>query len=252
MAGFNIDEFNSRISESGGLTRNNKFRLVITPPAIMSAIPAEKKTEALTTVINGARYLEFFCYAASIPGVALNTHEVRRYGYGPIEKKPFNIGFRDITLSLYFDNQRRNYDFLQLWMSTIFNHDPRSGIDNIFIVDYKENYASTIELFVYDDSGVLIAKYVMTEAFPIQIGDMPLNWADTNNILKIPVTFTFYNFYNEFQWNPDGLYDTLTADYRGKTGSNFQNNTIVGKPQQNNIQGNNEVPVDNNNTMMGF
>jgi len=53
-------------------------------------------------------------------------------------------------------------------MSTIFNHDPRSGIDNIFIVDYKENYASTIELYVYDDSGVLIAKYVMTEAYPIK------------------------------------------------------------------------------------
>jgi len=57
---------------------------------------------------------------------------------------------------------------------------------------------------------------------------MPLNWADTNNILKIPVTFTFYNFYNEFQWNPDGLYDALTGVTRTA-------------PKINQIDGNNNI-----------
>jgi hypothetical protein len=204
--GFNIDEFKSRVTDAGGVIKNNKFRLVITPPYILTA--QTQKSEALKTILDGNRYIEFFCYAASIPGVALNTHEVRRYGYGPAEKRPYNASFRDITLSLYFDNRRRNYDFLQLWIESIFNTDPRAGIDNIFITDYKENYASTLELYVYDDGGVLTAKYVMTEAFPIQIGDMPVSWADTNNLLKIPVTFTFYTFYNDFQFNP-GLYDTL-------------------------------------------
>ena len=50
----------------------------------------------------------------------------------------------------------------------------------------------------------------MTEAFPIAIGDMPVNWGDTNNLLKIPVTFTFYTMYDEFQWLASGLYDRLT------------------------------------------
>jgi len=100
--------------------------------------------------------------------------------------------------------------FLSHRIETIFTHDARNTIDDLFIVDYKENYASTLELFVYNDAGILIAKYVMTEAFPIAIGDMPVNWADTNNLLKIPVTFTFYTMYNEFSWLESEYYDRLT------------------------------------------
>ena len=210
MPGFNVDEFRSRVSDAGGLTRNNKFRLVVTPPQIFTGIAPDKRTTTLQQTISHAKYLEFFCYATSIPGLALNTHEYRRYTYGLAEKRPVAVQFRDITLSIYFDNQRRNYDFFKSWIETIFTHDARNTIDDLFIVDYKENYASTLELFVYNDAGILIAKYVMTEAFPIAIGDMPVNWADTNNLLKIPVTFTFYTMYNEFSWLESEYYDRLT------------------------------------------
>ena len=210
MPGFNIDEFTSRVKDAGGLTRNNKFRLVVTPPQILTGIAPNRRDAALQQMISHSKYLEFFCYSTSIPGLALNTHQYQRYTYGPAEKRPVNVMFRDITLSLYYDNQRRNYSFFKLWIESIFTHDARNSIDDLFIVDYKENYASTLELFVYNDSGILIGKYVMTEAFPIAIGDMPVNWGDTNNLLKIPVTFTFYTMYDEFQWLASGLYDRLS------------------------------------------
>ena len=210
MPGFNIDEFTSRVKDAGGLTRNNKFRLVVTPPQILTGIAPNRRDASLQQMISHSKYLEFFCYSTSIPGVSLNTHSYQRYTYGPVEKRPVNVMFRDITLSLYYDNQRRTYDFFKLWIESIFTHDARNSIDDLFIVDYKENYASTLELFVYNDSGILIGKYVMTEAFPIAIGDMPVNWGDTNNLLKIPVTFTFYTMYDEFQWLASGLYDRLT------------------------------------------
>jgi hypothetical protein len=37
----------------------------------------------------------------------------------------------------------------------------------------------------------------MDEAFPISMGDIPLNWGDTNSLIKIPVTFTFFTWRNE-------------------------------------------------------
>jgi hypothetical protein len=193
---FNVQNFVSRINEAGGLVQNNKFRLTITPPTILSS--SQKYNEdTKASITSGARTLEYFCASASIPGVNLNTHEIRRYGYGPMEKRPYSVSFADATFNIYFDAKRKNYDFFQTWVSSIMDYDVNNSTNSKFLLEYKSEYRSTIDLEVFDNSGFIVAHYVMDEAFPISIGDIPLNWGDTNSIIKIPVTFTFFTWRNE-------------------------------------------------------
>jgi hypothetical protein len=210
---FNISEFQSRINDAGGLTRTNRFRVEIGIPKIMNSLDGtsinlQVKNPALFNQLNSTqKYLEYFCEAAHIPGVALNTHEYRRYGYGSIEKRPFAATFTDITLTFLFDNKRKNYDFFQYWLNSINNYDYRSGISgessnkitglNLFELEYKDNYSTEVRIFLLDDTGNTVASYVMTEAFPIFVGDIPLSWNDTNGVIRIPITFTFYTWHNE-------------------------------------------------------
>jgi hypothetical protein len=194
---FNVQNFLSRVNEAGGLVQNNKFRLLVTPPPIFrSSNNYDEETKA--NLSDGARTLEYFCSSASIPGVNLNTHEIRRYGYGPMEKRPYSASFADATFNVYFDSKRKNYDFFQTWISSIMDYDVNNSTNSKFLLEYKSEYQSTIDLFVHDNTGVIVGHYVMDEAFPISIGDIPLNWGDTNSILKIPVTFTFFTWRNEF------------------------------------------------------
>lgn len=193
---FNVQNFVSRVNEAGGLVQNNKFQLLVTPPAILQS-STNYNDATKTNITSGARSLEFFCSSAAIPGVNLNTHEIRRYGYGPMEKRPYSVSFADATFNVYFDAKRKNYDFFQTWISSIMDYDVNNSTNSKFLLEYKSEYRSTVDLFVYDNSGFIVAHYVMDEAFPISMGDIPLNWGDTNSVIKIPVTFTFFTWRNE-------------------------------------------------------
>ncbi len=206
---FNVENFVARVNEAGGLVQNNKFRLLITPPPIFKS-SQNYNDEIKANLVDGARTLEYFCSSATIPGVNLNTHEVRRYGYGPMEKRPYSVSFADATFNIYFDSRRKNYDFFQTWVSSIMDYDVNNSTNSKFLLEYKSEYKSTIDLLVHDNSGFIVGHYVMDEAFPISIGDIPLNWGDTNSIIKIPVTFTFFTWRNENVQN-NARFETVSS-----------------------------------------
>jgi hypothetical protein len=193
---FNVQNFLSKVNEAGGLVQNNKFALTITPPPIFKST-SNYNEDVKAKLEDGAKNLVYFCSSASIPGVTLNTHEIRRYGYGPNEKRPYTVSFSDATFNIYFDSKRKNYDFFQTWISSIMDYDVNNSTNSKFLLEYKSEYHSTVDLLVHDNTGTEIAHYVMDEAFPISIGDIPLNWGDTNSIIRIPVTFTFFTWSNE-------------------------------------------------------
>jgi hypothetical protein len=193
---FNVQNFLSKVNEAGGLVQNNKFALTITPPPIFKST-SNYNEDVKAKLEDGAKNLVYFCSSASIPGVTLNTHEIRRYGYGPNEKRPYTASFSDATFNIYFDSKRKNYDFFQTWISTIMDYDVGNSTNSKFLLEYKSEYKSTIDLKIYDNKGSTVGHYIMDEAFPISIGDIPLNWGDTSSIIKIPVTFTFFTWSNE-------------------------------------------------------
>lgn len=193
--GFNVNDFRAEINRKG-LLKNNKF-------FVRMYIPQGMRNTGLSST---ARFLEFWCESSNIPGVSLSTTEVRRYGYGNVEKKPYVSMNNDITMSFLGDSQGVIWSYFQQWMRLIVNYDMRKGINGEtgilsgqkpFELAYKDDYVVDIHLSVFDDLGKEAIHVVLREAYPIFIGDIQLNWGDTNSIMRIPVTFTVYDWYNE-------------------------------------------------------
>lgn len=198
--GFNVNTFRSNITQNNGVLKNNKFMVRMYSPKGFQA------TQDSQTLTNTSRFIEFWCESANIPGVSLNVNEVRRYGYGTIEKKPYASLNNDINMSFIGDAKGAIWTYFQQWLRLIVNYDMRQGItaqsgimpgQTPFLLSYKEEYAVDIYLYVFDDSGNEILRIVLREAYPIFVGDVQLNWGDTNSLMRIPVTFTVYDWYND-------------------------------------------------------
>jgi hypothetical protein len=203
--GFNIESFNAKIEQFQGLQKTNKFFVRIFPPALMAG----------DTILNVAsRMLEFWCMAVPLPGYTVATHDILRYSYGPIEKKPFTPIFTDITLVFLADAQGIIKKYFDTWQTCIINKDFRDGdikgtsseitargaggsrLDP-FEISYKSDYETVVEITTFTDAGEKSSVYILQEAYPIMVSDIQLNWGEMNNIMAVPVTFTFFSWFNQ-------------------------------------------------------
>lgn len=209
MAGFNINNFISNINANGAM-RNNKF---------LVRIPAPNGFSGQQILNETGKYLELWCESANLPSAMLGSQSVRRYGYGHEEKRPTTIQMNDINFSFISDGRAAIWTFFQQWIRLIYNYDLSSGLikpngvsTNMSAMDlsYKTDYAVDVELFVFSETGQQLLSVILREAYPLALGDIQLNWGDTNSIAKIPVSFTFFDWYNtdtQYKTGGRGIYD---------------------------------------------
>ena len=173
--------------------RNNKFLVRIPTPNGFASQRVLNET---------GKYLELWCESANLPSAGLGSESVRRYGYGHTEKRPTKIEISDISLTFISDGRAAIWTFFQQWIKLIYNYDLSSGLlktngvttnMNAMDISYKTDYAVDIEIFVFSETGDQLLSIMLREAYPHSLGDVQLNWADTNNIAKIPVSFTFFD-----------------------------------------------------------
>lgn len=165
--------------------RNNLFEVTLFPPKV---ITGEK------LVYN----LHLYAESASIPGLNFATSDIRRYGYGPIEKKPYAPIFNDITISFLVDGTGDLYKFFNKWMNRIVSSDQyvngsssNNGL-SAFEVEYKDDYKTQINISTFDEAGEVVLNTQLVDAVPIAISDTQLSWSDNDSVMKLQVTFTYF------------------------------------------------------------
>lgn len=190
---FDVNEFRSSIDQS--YHRTAHFDMNIGMP---NGLRAGENRQNLTET---ARKLHFDIEATNLPGVAIGTDENRRFGIGPFSLKPYAPIFDTINVVVRSDSKGNTYEFFQNWMQSIINYDFSGGIDGtrnnkaVYDVSYKIDYISMVEINMYDEAGGdPTVKLFLIDAFPIHMGNVALDWHD-NNIVRIPLTFTFANWY---------------------------------------------------------
>jgi hypothetical protein len=186
-----LNNFLGTISKLNGFSRPSYFYVEINTPKMMYRDS------------NNARTLAFLCETASVPGVSLAVSDIRRYGYGPFERKPHGATFVDMTMSFFADGSGLVQKFFYKWMNGIVKFDelpfgPVGQAGNVavapFEVNYKENYKADILITTVDESNNDIINIRLRDAYPIFMGDVNLGWGDSDNVSRIPITFTYYNW----------------------------------------------------------
>lgn len=212
---FNIDTFKSVLNQHGGPLRSNKFRIRFLPPPALNN--------------NGQffEHLEYFAEQATLPGVNLSSHDVRRYGYGPIEKRVIGHTFTDFNISFMGDGHGDVHRIMYQWLESISSFDARLGGDlggNFsgpnqtvlppYLIRYKNEYVTDlhVQMFSEESEGdqdestgeyknvqpkAPVIDLVLREAFPMSIADSQLSWADLNNNAKFTVQFAYVDWHLE-------------------------------------------------------
>lgn len=190
-----LNNFLSRVSKLNGFSKPSFFYIEISPPPMM-----RRSSGFLRDTSEDVRNLAFLCESTNLPGVALATSEIRRYGYGPLEKKPYAPIFVDTNFTFFVDASGLVQTFFYKWMNGIVKFDEvhfgKHGYDYIhpFEVNYKHRYATDIIITTVDESNRDIINVRLRDAFPIFMGDISLGWNDTDTISRLPVAITYYNW----------------------------------------------------------
>lgn len=205
MGRFSIEEFKAQVDKSGGFAKPNRFFVSFVPPQKVFA-----KTR-LTPYDIGTK-IEFFCEGINLPGYQLQMVDNRRYTYGPTEKIPFAPHFNPLQLTVMADGHGTLWTFFQEWMNYIHNHElfnPEPGVGvqigtstssprAPYELAYKQDYVCEMAIFhvpeTYDYSShpsTFTNRTICYDCFPSNLIDMPLNWADNNNISRFGVQIEY-------------------------------------------------------------
>jgi hypothetical protein len=199
---FNINDMLGALNGAGGLTKASKFFVEIYPPR---AFPADYN-------------LFFLCDSALLPGVSYQTEDIKMSGYGNSEKRPSSTTFGDTTLSFYNDSSGKVLTFFHQWMQAVYNFNSNinpSGTSKGVPMEtfaYPKEYYGIVNISHFDDSGENIITYTLNEAYPIAIGDIPVDWGLSDQLIKVPVAFA-YTYWTAETLDP-GYVDTRSqANY---------------------------------------
>ena len=220
---FNVSEFKSRINSYGGLATTNKFYVMFTGPKwYTESSPSENTINAADAALADPHMLSFLCDTTNLPGKSLQTIDYRPEGFGKISKIPFDIQHDNLSMTFMCDAEHRVLRFFQMWMQEITNtgsvaagplatHKNRTS----FEMNYKENYKTTLEIYVLDDAKSEVLKYSFFDCYPVQLGSVSLGWEQNDTLMKLPVEWT-YSTYTVFR-------DSLpTETYAGRGVNLFQ------------------------------
>lgn len=206
------------------MARTNRFEVLMSLPKILASYNNSESH----------RLLQLRCDTASVPGVTLTTEDVRRYGYGLSEKIPTGAQVGDFSCSFIGDAEGLVYKLFYRWMNGIVKWDEKPNASGKisynklrpYEFEYKENYASIIQLLTYDENEDKLLSYTLYDAFPVAIGEIQYNWGDNDNLVRIPVNFA-YSYFKVDNIDEDIVFKPGAANELGLIGTLVKVGTAV-------------------------
>lgn len=212
---FDISAFQSEINQLGILKPSHFTVQFPVPNGLQGLTDAFQQLpiSGNQSAVDTSRRVSMLVESAPMPGVALATHEVRRYGVGHFERKPYVPIFTDINMVFRSDMNGAVWHFLRSWMRLAVNYEARQGFSsasgvkpNQYTGDvaYKMDYAVDMTVTSYRGDGEAASQVVLREAYPIFVAEVPLSWAAVNDYIRIPVTISYFDWFETSQQSITG------------------------------------------------
>lgn len=198
---FNVEDFRSQVLNQSGVMKPNLFIVNFSFPS-----------QLLQNVSDPSQTFTFLCEATSLPGVAFfSDNVVRRYGYGPTEKRPILPIFDDIPITFIGDGQGYVLKFFHNWMNFISNFDTSGSMQDTstgvtssmsssikpYEMRYKNEYiAQNVQIITFDTNENELIEVNLIHAFPLFVPPIPLSWSNNNTYMKIPTVFSYRDWYS--------------------------------------------------------
>lgn len=139
--------------------------------------------------------------AIALPGMAfLTSDNIRRYGYGQIDTRPYGVNITDVNLSFLVDAKSNIHNFFYRWMNYIIPSaitvndsysDERKGF---YKAAYKKEYVVPISLTIYNEKFNQILVCTFRDAYPHNIDPIQMNWGSVDEVARMNVGFRYTDF----------------------------------------------------------
>ena len=187
-----LNDILSEFHSTEGYAIPNRFEVVIIPPGAGSS---------------DSRKVSMRCETVTIPGRNLNTLTDGN-PYGPTREIVDGVTYaEDISMTFQASSGLDERVFFENWQELAFNK-------QTWNVGYYNDYVSTVEIYLMDRQDQRRYGIKLIEAFPKTIGPTELSHASNNEIIKIPVSFSF-RYWETLDVNrqpaslTDKIYDTV-------------------------------------------
>ena len=194
MAGFNIRDFNSQLTN--GIVSTANFIATIQPPPCLVSTELGSKMSELT----------FLCNASRHPSMGVTTERINKYGYaGASFLTPYSAIYEDmISMDFYI----RASDALPLqifyyWIQQVVGmpnvdlHSPSAGaLLKPGQVSYRNQYTTEMSVITYNFNSDQLIKSTMYGVYPTRINELQTSWSQ-DDIARIEVQFAFTGVVSE-------------------------------------------------------
>jgi hypothetical protein len=165
----NISDFISEIGKSG-LSRANRYSIEMQLPDIVQY------------GVYDYRKMLLLCESVQIPGLNINTAQIRTFG--EIREMPYEFNYDPVQFSFYVDGDMIIKGIFDEWIKSIQNNDTRT-------FNYYKDYISPIvSLYVEDLTDK--RKYVVElyEVYPKSVSAVQMGY-DQKDVMKMTVSFAY-------------------------------------------------------------
>lgn len=167
--------------------------------------------------------LRFLCETASIPGAAILEGSYKDYG-NPYKMAQSMTENSDFSMNIIVPKGFKLDKMINQWMNLALNCFPTTeGQNKTFTYDvgYYYDYIGSIDVYKYDQQGDIECIYTLHEAYPVQKAPMELSWEAENQIMKLPVTFSYRRWSVVYKDSPASILGPLNTILAGV-------NTVLG------------------------
>ncbi len=186
---FNISDFSSKLSQHGGVAKNNLFFARIN-------IPQALINEFVDIPVT--RDLEFFCRSVTLPELDITTADIQQQGFGAISRRPQALSFPQMPCVFMVDSNFGIMKFFHRWMQSIVNYDRSGGNFGAvngalpFEMGYKNEYATTMDVAVFSKNSKKVEYvYNFSGLYPTSIGQISTAWENQGDVMTLPIGFTY-------------------------------------------------------------
>jgi hypothetical protein len=192
--------------KTGGLSRANRYELVLTAPSI----------PALGNFANngGAEQLRYRCSTASLPSKSIATSETKIYG--PVRLAPYQITYDQLSFSVYLSDDFRERQYFEDWMHYVIDYDTNR------IRYYSDYSASNLQLLVMDETNKVTNTYVFEEAYPLSVGEVSMSYSNEEPA-TCDISMTYRKYISKSSYTESG--GRSKRQKREKTNNSLNANT---------------------------
>jgi len=190
-----IDDLKSTISKRGGVAKQNRFAIFMSPPnSSLLNIDLQEIGIGLISgsfdprsLINDPRDIGLLCESCTIPGKQIQTAEHSHFRQ--MVKVPNSYMLEDVTFSFLLTNDYYMKKMFDKWTSLIINPDT-------YKLNYNAEYQRDIVIQQLNEKNVPVYGIKLKNAYPVSVQSVTLD-NSSGDLQKLSVTMTFEDFEEE-------------------------------------------------------